>query len=198
MANLSHERIKRRPVLGGLINEYERAAWSRCSAAVADFWNPTCGTVVIHYAPHEPVALRLYQSNTGEPVFLVRPDGQPHEQYSQPYGNILGYGYAAPWQQPGSWMIWDHYCTSHKETCLGWSTNHYQSRDNKVQHARWEGPQEAVRFIAPAGPDQCAAGQVPMYRFANFKGRDRDYIVGTSAPANYTDYSEFLGCLWSP
>jgi hypothetical protein len=26
MADLSHEQIKRRPVLGGLINEYERAA----------------------------------------------------------------------------------------------------------------------------------------------------------------------------
>ncbi|QIZ39754.1 transposase [Saccharopolyspora sp. ASAGF58] len=26
VANLSHERIKTRPVLGGLINEYERAA----------------------------------------------------------------------------------------------------------------------------------------------------------------------------
>jgi hypothetical protein len=26
IADLSHERIKRRPVLGGLINEYERTA----------------------------------------------------------------------------------------------------------------------------------------------------------------------------
>lgn len=155
------------------------------------------GTVVIHYAPYEPVALRLYQSNNGEPVYILRPDGQPHERYSQP-SSILGYGYAAGWEQPGSWMIWDHYCTSNKENCLGWSTNHYQSRDNQIHHSQWDGPQEAARFIAPAGAGTCAAAQVPMYRFANFKGRDRDYIVATSAPAGYTDYSEFLGCLWSP
>ena len=41
MAQLGQERITRRPVLGGLINEYERAAGSRCPAQVADFWNPT-------------------------------------------------------------------------------------------------------------------------------------------------------------
>jgi len=50
------------------------------------------GTVVIHYAPHEPVAFRLYQSNTGEPVFLVRMEGNPDDRYGQPYGSILGYG----------------------------------------------------------------------------------------------------------
>ncbi len=156
------------------------------------------GNVVIHYAPHEPVAFRLYQSNTGEPVFLVRMDGNPDQNYSTPYGGILGYGYAQQWEQPGSWMIWDHYCTSNKETCLGWSTNHYQSRSNQRFHDNWQGPQESAKFIAPAGPEQCSAGQVPMYRFANFKGRDRDYIVGSSAPAKYGDYQEFLGCLWSP
>jgi putative transposase len=32
VADLSQERIKRHPILGGLINEYERAARSRCSA----------------------------------------------------------------------------------------------------------------------------------------------------------------------
>jgi hypothetical protein len=31
----------RRPVLGGLINEYERAAYNPRSAPVAEFWNPT-------------------------------------------------------------------------------------------------------------------------------------------------------------
>ncbi len=158
------------------------------------------GNVVIHYAPHEPVAFRLYQSNTAEPVFLVRMDGNPDQNYSTPYGGILGYGYAQQWEQPGSWMIWDHYCTSNKTTCLGWSTNHYQSRSNQRFHDNWQGPQESARFIAPAGPEQCAAGQVPMYRFADFRKSqgEHDYIVGSSAPANYGDYKEFLGCLWSP
>jgi hypothetical protein len=41
IADLSHERIKRGPIFGGLINEYEPAAWSRRSASVAEFWNPT-------------------------------------------------------------------------------------------------------------------------------------------------------------
>lgn len=156
------------------------------------------GTVVIHYAPFEPVALRLYQSDTGEPVYILRPDGQPHERYTHPYGNILGYGYQHQSEQPGSWMIFGHFCVQDKNTCLGWSTNHYQSRSDQVFHAGWQGPTQNARFITPAGPDQCAAGQVPIYRFANFKGRDRDYILGTSAPPGYTDYSEFLGCLWSP
>ena len=40
-ADLSQEQIKRRPVLGGLINEYERAAWKTRSTSVAEFWNPT-------------------------------------------------------------------------------------------------------------------------------------------------------------
>ena len=41
VADLSQERIQRRPVLGGLINEYERAAWKRRSGPAAEFWNPT-------------------------------------------------------------------------------------------------------------------------------------------------------------
>jgi len=39
-ADLSQERIKRRPVLGGLINEYERAAKKPRSGPVAEFRNP--------------------------------------------------------------------------------------------------------------------------------------------------------------
>jgi putative transposase len=39
-ADLSEERIQRRPILGGLINEYERAAYEARSGAVAEFWNP--------------------------------------------------------------------------------------------------------------------------------------------------------------
>src|SRR3954452_23425158 len=34
-------RIRRRPVLGGLINQYESAAWNRRSETVAEFWNLT-------------------------------------------------------------------------------------------------------------------------------------------------------------
>jgi putative transposase len=41
VADLSQERIQRRPVLGGLINEYERAAIKPRSALVTEFWNPT-------------------------------------------------------------------------------------------------------------------------------------------------------------
>ena len=40
VADLSQERIKRRPVLGGLVNEYERAAQKPTSTPVAEFWNP--------------------------------------------------------------------------------------------------------------------------------------------------------------
>ena len=38
--------IQRRPVLGGLISEYERAAEKPRSTPVAEFWNPTGGTAV--------------------------------------------------------------------------------------------------------------------------------------------------------
>ncbi len=41
IAGLSQERIKRRPVLGGLLNEYERAAQKPWSKTVAEFWHPT-------------------------------------------------------------------------------------------------------------------------------------------------------------
>ena len=41
VADLSQERIQRRPVLGGLINQYERAAYKRRSGPAAEFWNPT-------------------------------------------------------------------------------------------------------------------------------------------------------------
>jgi hypothetical protein len=38
---LSQEWIQRWPVLGGLINEYERAAYKPRSGQMAEFWNPT-------------------------------------------------------------------------------------------------------------------------------------------------------------
>jgi transposase InsO family protein len=43
VVDLGHERIKRRPALGGLINEneYVPAAWNRSSPVVIQFWNPT-------------------------------------------------------------------------------------------------------------------------------------------------------------
>jgi transposase InsO family protein len=41
VAGLSKARIQRRAVLGGLINEYERAALKARSGAVAEFWSPT-------------------------------------------------------------------------------------------------------------------------------------------------------------
>ena len=41
MADLSQEQIRRRPVLGGLLNEYERAAEEPGSQPAAQFWHPT-------------------------------------------------------------------------------------------------------------------------------------------------------------
>jgi hypothetical protein len=41
VAGLSQQRTKRRPVLGGLTSEYERAAYKPRSRPVAEFWNPT-------------------------------------------------------------------------------------------------------------------------------------------------------------
>jgi hypothetical protein len=41
VADLSHERIKRRPVLGGLMYEYERAAQVCWSEPSVPLWNPT-------------------------------------------------------------------------------------------------------------------------------------------------------------
>ncbi|KJE21649.1 Integrase core domain [Frankia torreyi] len=40
IADLTHERVKRRPVLGGLLSEYERAAQNSRSRPVAEFWHP--------------------------------------------------------------------------------------------------------------------------------------------------------------
>jgi hypothetical protein len=40
-ADLSQKPIKRRPVLGGLLNEYKRAAQKPRSTLAAEFWNPT-------------------------------------------------------------------------------------------------------------------------------------------------------------
>jgi hypothetical protein len=41
VADVSQKRIRRWPVLGGLLNEYERAAWKPRSRPVAELWNPT-------------------------------------------------------------------------------------------------------------------------------------------------------------
>jgi hypothetical protein len=41
VAGLSQEPIKHRPVPGGLINEYQRAAYKPRSGPAAEFWNPT-------------------------------------------------------------------------------------------------------------------------------------------------------------
>jgi len=49
-ADLSRERIKRRPILGGLINEYERPRRSPGQDLVADFWNPTAALGSRHVA----------------------------------------------------------------------------------------------------------------------------------------------------
>jgi putative transposase len=41
VAGLSQQQIGRRPVLGGLINEYVRVAYKPSSRPAAEFWNPT-------------------------------------------------------------------------------------------------------------------------------------------------------------
>ena len=41
VADLSQERVKRRPVLGGLLSEYERAGSEPRSRPLAQFWHPT-------------------------------------------------------------------------------------------------------------------------------------------------------------
>jgi hypothetical protein len=72
---LDRQRIRRRPVLGGLISEYERAAWNRRSAPLAGFWNPTRSTQLGRQLPdatgavHELVAelARVHK------IELVRP-----------------------------------------------------------------------------------------------------------------------------
>jgi hypothetical protein len=44
VADLAQERTKRRPVPGGLINQYEPAAQMHRSRPTAEFWNPTSRT----------------------------------------------------------------------------------------------------------------------------------------------------------
>jgi hypothetical protein len=45
-------RIRRRPILGGVIDEYEAAAWNRSSDAVAEFWNPTAFHAWLRWMDH--------------------------------------------------------------------------------------------------------------------------------------------------
>jgi hypothetical protein len=66
IAGLSCQPIKRRPVLSGLINEYERAAQKPRSSLVAEFWNPR-GVLgrASDYAPAEPSQARAAIAASG-------------------------------------------------------------------------------------------------------------------------------------
>jgi hypothetical protein len=84
VADLSQERIQRRPVLGGLINEYERAAKKRRSGPAAEFWNPTgryrcLGASRSVWCCLWPLSLGLsLASGSREDRLMCRPAGPAH------------------------------------------------------------------------------------------------------------------------
>src|SRR6266567_6479517 len=76
VADLSQERIKRRPVLGGLVSEYQRAAYEPRSRPVGEFWHPT-----------GPRSQRLEGgclAGAGESVAAVEPVTAGHHQAECP------------------------------------------------------------------------------------------------------------------
>ena len=69
-------RIRRRPVLGGLINEYDVAAWNRWSHTVRRFWNFT--GYAAHYntaRPHRALQLRPPRPTSPVPSRFVAGSG---------------------------------------------------------------------------------------------------------------------------
>ena len=54
-----HGKIRRRPMLGGLINQYPVAAWNRWSGCKAGLWNPT-GRLGGEDSPVRPVHVRSW------------------------------------------------------------------------------------------------------------------------------------------
>jgi beta-lactam-binding protein with PASTA domain len=148
------------------------------------------GTIVIHYAPYEPVPLRIYQRTNGDPVYVLRRDGYVNPDYAIDRG-VIGYGYEAGTPQPYTAPLFGHWCVGNPTKCLGFDRNHYVSRGGAVFHPGWEAQTEAgaLRVIAT-----CGTGMVNIYRVLKKPGGRHEYSIQTAPVPDV--YNENLGCLW--
>jgi len=148
------------------------------------------GTIVIHYAPYEPVPLRVYQRSNGDPVYVLREDGYVDPDYVIDRG-VIGYGYRAGTPQPWTAPLFGHWCVGSTTTCLGFDRNHYVSRGGTISHTGWDAQTEAgaLRVVAT-----CGAGMVNIYRVLKKPGGQYEYSIQTAPVPGV--FNEDLGCLW--
>jgi beta-lactam-binding protein with PASTA domain len=160
------------------------------------------GTVIVHYAPHEPVELAMYRrDNPNDPnddyVFEMglAGDNPPYPGYTIEKQTI-GWGYEAGKAGPGLAPLYDHYCVGSRSTCLGFSRNHYFSRHIGIFHSGWS------RQAAPSVIATCSPGMVKIWRVWKIDTvdgieRHRYNVRNDDGKSAGFDDNELLGCLWA-
>jgi beta-lactam-binding protein with PASTA domain len=152
------------------------------------------GTVILHYSSEEPVPVYRWAAKNGDPVYVMRVgDEIPNENY-QREPNPVGYAYNGGSLRAGTVPINGFFCATSKETCGGYDPNHYISRDTSSKEGFQAGGTLA-RFVNIT-TGQCPPGMIPIRRYFRHPGT-WDYYFGSSSPWA-ADYTEELGCIWSP
>jgi beta-lactam-binding protein with PASTA domain len=160
------------------------------------------GTVIVHYAPNEPVQLAMYRRSDNpddnqDYVFLIglAAGPPPHPDYTL-RKQIIGWGYVAGAAGPGLAPLTDHFCTANVRVCLGYPRNHYFSRGAAQFHPGW------VQQSAPSVLTSCGAGTIPIWRVWKIDKVDgitrHKYNVRNDdgSPIGFPG-NEALGCLWA-
>lgn len=152
------------------------------------------GTVILHYSSEEPVPVYRWVAKNGDPVYVMRVgDEIPNENY-QREPNPVGYAYNGGSLRAGTVPINGFFCATSKATCGGYDPNHYISRDTPPKEGFQAGGTLA-RFVNIT-TGQCPQGMIPIRRYFRHPGT-WDYYFGSSSPWT-ADYTEELGCIWSP
>jgi hypothetical protein len=155
------------------------------------------GNVVVHHEPYASTPLWLWKHNA-EPTYAIRFENVTSLPGYTRVGQ-LGRAYQPEQPQPGTGLVNGFFCLSNTRDCWGHDPNHYYSRAMAppAGWVGWSAANPAANTFNLVNGNCPAGGQVPIYRFRVSNGGDHRYSIGPTAPAG-TDFTEPLGCIWSP